>query len=562
MSSLVLARKYRPRNFAEMAGQPHVVKALSHALANKRLHHAYLFTGTRGIGKTTVSRIFAKSLNCTGEDGRGDVTASPCGRCIACREIDADRYVDYVELDAASNRSIDEIRDLIERASYKPAVGRYKVFMIDEAHQLTKDAFNALLKTLEEPPDYLKFILATTDPDRMLPTVLSRCLQFNLRPMAPDVVHDHLRAVLTAEAVVFEEAALKLLAHSARGSMRDALSLTDQAIAHGGGSLDEAGVRDMLGASGASLARVIAAQLAQADTKGLLGSCEEIRAKGVAASSVLEELTQFLQLVALRQATDGADPIAYEGAERVNEVAAAFDPQAVQLLYSILLQGKAELSLMPDDVAALTMLLLRFMAFAAPETFSTPRTASSAPLRMPPAATLAVRPRSPVVTQTPTEVLAPSPSPGEPSSAAGPLPGSGMSAGLDDLWDDTVRRLAERLQLSGMLRELAWQSQLVKASSGDGEGAVAWTLKVEHESLRGPGLRERLESALRTHCELRVDLTVIPGLPSDSPAQREAASKARRQREAESAIAADPLVRDLMAQFPGARVVPGSVRPA
>ena len=220
MSTVVLARKYRPRTFAQLAGQEHVVRALGHALRTGRLHHAYLFTGTRGIGKTTVSRILAKSLNCTGADGRGGVTDEPCGVCPSCTQIDADRFIDYTELDAASNRSIDEIRDLIERAAYKPGVGRYKVFMIDEAHQLTRDAFNALLKTLEEPPEYLKFVLATTDPEKMLPTVLSRCLQFNLRPMAPEVVQEHLAQVLAAEAVPFEDGALRLLGRAARGSMR------------------------------------------------------------------------------------------------------------------------------------------------------------------------------------------------------------------------------------------------------------------------------------------------------------------------------------------------------
>ena len=240
---MVLARKYRPRRFSEMVGQEHVVRALSNALASGRLHHAYLFTGTRGIGKTTVSRILAKSLNCTGPDGLGGVTAEPCGQCQACTEIDADRYIDYIELDAASNRGIDEARELIERAAYKPSVGRFKVFMIDEAHQLTKDAFSALLKTLEEPPEYLKFVLATTDPDKMLPTVLSRCLQFNLRPMAPQTVHEHLAHVLAVEQVAHDAGSLRLLARAARGSMRDALSLTDQAIAYGGGRLDEAAVR-------------------------------------------------------------------------------------------------------------------------------------------------------------------------------------------------------------------------------------------------------------------------------------------------------------------------------
>ena len=248
MSYLVLARKYRPRHFGEMVGQEHVVQALANALTQQRLHHAYLFTGTRGVGKTTVSRILAKSLNCTGVDGQGGVTATPCGQCPACTAIDAGRFVDYTELDAASNRGVDEVQALLEQAVYKPVQGRFKVFMIDEVHMLTNTAFNAMLKTLEEPPEYLKFVLATTDPQKVPVTVLSRCLQFNLRPMAPETVLEHLTNVLAAEHVPAEPQALRLLSRAARGSMRDALSLTDQAIAFGSGQLQEAGVRQMLGA--------------------------------------------------------------------------------------------------------------------------------------------------------------------------------------------------------------------------------------------------------------------------------------------------------------------------
>ncbi|MFY9513727.1 MAG: DNA polymerase III subunit gamma/tau, partial [Rubrivivax sp.] len=277
MSYVVLARKYRPKSFDQMVGQAHVVRALTNALEQQRLHHAYLFTGTRGIGKTTVSRILAKSLNCTGADGQGGITAHPCGVCTACTEIDADRYIDYIELDAASNRSIDEIRDLIERAAYKPGVGRFKVFMIDEAHQLTKDAFNALLKTLEEPPEYLKFVLATTDPEKMLPTVLSRCLQFNLRPMAPETVHAYLAQVLAAENVACDEGSLRLLSRAARGSMRDALSLSDQAIAYGGGKLDEAVVRAMLGSVDRSHARTLVEALARRDGAAVLATVDALR---------------------------------------------------------------------------------------------------------------------------------------------------------------------------------------------------------------------------------------------------------------------------------------------
>ena len=306
MSYVVLARKYRPRSFAQMVGQEHVVQALSNALASQRLHHAYLFTGTRGIGKTTVSRILAKSLNCTGPDGLGGVTAEPCGVCQACTEIDADRYLDYIEMDAASNGGKDEIRDLIERAAYKPGVGRFKVFMIDEAHQLSKDAFNALLKTLEEPPEYLKFVLATTDPDKVLPTVLSRCLQFNLRPMAPATVREHLAHVLAAEGVAHDEGSLRLLARAARGSMRDGLSLTDQAIAYGAGQLAEAGVRAMLGSVDRGHARALVEALAAQDGPAVLAAVDGLRALGLSAAATLEEIAMLLQQMAVEQAVPGA----------------------------------------------------------------------------------------------------------------------------------------------------------------------------------------------------------------------------------------------------------------
>jgi len=363
MSYVVLARKYRPRNFAQMVGQEHVVRALTNALEQQRLHHAYLFTGTRGIGKTTVSRILAKSLNCTGADGLGGITATPCGVCSACTQIDADRYIDYIELDAASNRSIDEIRDLIERAAYKPSVGRFKVFMIDEAHQLTKDAFNALLKTLEEPPEYLKFVLATTDPDKMLPTVLSRCLQFNLRPMAPEVVRGHLAQVLASEAVPFDDGALRLLSRAARGSMRDALSLTDQAIAYGGGALDENVVRTMLGAVDRGHAVRLTAALAARDGQALLTAIDTLRGQGLSAAATLEEMATLLQQMAVGQAVPGALDDSDPDTADARRLAPLLAPDETQLLYSIVVHGRAELSLMSDEYGALTMVLLRMLAF-------------------------------------------------------------------------------------------------------------------------------------------------------------------------------------------------------
>ena len=364
MSYLVLARKYRPRNFSEMVGQEHVVQALGNALTQQRLHHAYLFTGTRGVGKTTVSRILAKSLNCTGPDGQGGITATPCGQCAACTAIDAGRFVDYTELDAASNRGVDEVQGLLEQVVYKPVQGRFKVFMIDEVHMLSNTAFNAMLKTLEEPPEYLKFVLATTDPQKVPVTVLSRCLQFNLRPMAPETVLAHLQRVLAQENVPAEAAALRLLARAARGSMRDALSLTDQAIAFGSGQIAEAGVRQMLGSVDGSLVFALIDALAAADGRAVVQTVDHLRAHGLSAATALEDMASVLQRMAVHQAVPGmpvdeADPDAQETAR----LAALLPPDETQLLYSLCIHGRAELGLAPDEYTGLLMTLLRLLPF-------------------------------------------------------------------------------------------------------------------------------------------------------------------------------------------------------
>ena len=364
MSYLVLARKYRPRNFTEMVGQEHVVQALTNALVQQRLHHAYLFTGTRGVGKTTVSRILAKSLNCQGADGQGGITAEPCGVCQACRDIDAGRFVDYTELDAASNRGVDEVQSLLEQAVYKPVQGRFKVFMIDEVHMLTNTAFNAMLKTLEEPPEYLKFVLATTDPQKVPVTVLSRCLQFNLRPMAPETVFEHLTQVLGAEQLSAEPQALRLLARAARGSMRDALSLTDQAIAFGNGLVQEAGVRQMLGSVDRSHVLHMIRALTDGDGAAVVNQVNALRLQGVSAAAALEDMAMLLQRMAVMQmvpsmAQDGDDP----DTQGLAHLSMAMPAEETQLLYSLCLHGRTELGLAPDEYAALTMVLLRLLAF-------------------------------------------------------------------------------------------------------------------------------------------------------------------------------------------------------
>ncbi len=604
MAYVVLARKYRPRSFAQMVGQEHVVQALSNALTQGRLHHAYLFTGTRGIGKTTVSRILAKSLNCTGVDGNGGITAEPCGLCQACTEIDADRFIDYIELDAASNRGIDEVRDMIERAAYKPGVGRFKVFMIDEAHQLTKEAFNALLKTLEEPPDYLKFVLATTDPDKMLPTVLSRCLQFNLRPMAPATVREHLQRVLTAENVPFDDGALALLARAARGSMRDGLSLTDQAIAYGGGQLSQDVVRTMLGSVDRGHALALVQALAANDGAAVLAVVGGLRGLGLSAAATLDELALLLQQMAVQQAVPGALDEQDTDTADARGAAPLLAADETQLLYSMALQGREELGLVSDEYAGLTMVLLRFLAFS-PQgqqgAAATPavREVRAAPLRAPappapqllPVARQAVElpraapaPVSPPVSvaaavKAPTQAGAPAAA----DAAAGtPAFTSGVTAatispastsisistateavpsepGLGQRWDDCVKALCDQGTVAALVRELAAQAGLRHIDSS----AVPprWHLVVTREPLRNPVLADKLAAALAALLGEPVALELEAGTPQDSPALRDAAKARRRQEAAEASIQQDPVVRELLAQFKGARIVPGSIKP-
>ena len=662
MSHVVLARKYRPRSFSQMVGQAHVVQALGNALTSGRLHHAYLFTGTRGIGKTTVSRILAKSLNCTGPDGSGGVTAQPCGVCQACTEIDADRYIDYIEMDAASNGGKDEIRDLIERAAYKPSVARYKVFMIDEAHQLTKDAFNALLKTLEEPPDYLKFVLATTDPEKMLPTVLSRCLQFNLRPMAPETVAAHLQQVLAAEGVAADAGAIRLLSRAARGSMRDALSLTDQAIAFGAGSLAEDGVRAMLGTVDRSHAAALVQALAGRDGPAVLATLGALRALGLSAAGTLEEMAGLLQQMAVEQAVPGALDDADPDTATTRALAGLMLPDETQLLYSIVVHGRAELSLLSDEYAALTMVLLRLLAFPpggpAPVAAGAPRAAplvaaprearSTAPARpvqppgvplpapppavapvpvpvpvsvpvpvqqaarapsstLPPPAQPPVPSRRPLVAHEPPpwaeeqvpddfEVLqAPVAEPQSPSSSLSPasrplqlgvpmaiapsapvarvtssapvalvtasVPSAPLhTTALGDRWVALVRPLAAAGSLVAMVRELAWQAELLAVTPADA-GGQHWQLRAERESLRNPGLAAKLSAALAEALGEPAQVEVVAGVAQDSIARRDTHARDAAQQAAEQLIHADPEVRALMAQFRTARIVPGSIHP-
>ncbi|MGE5652461.1 MAG: DNA polymerase III subunit gamma/tau [Bacillota bacterium] len=358
MSYQVLARKYRPKSFDTLVGQEHVVRALTHALEQKRLHHAYLFTGTRGVGKTTLSRILSKSLNC--ETG---ITAKPCGTCEACTAIDAGRFVDYIEMDAASNRGVDEMAQLLEQAIYAPSNARFKVYMIDEVHMLTNHAFNAMLKTLEEPPEHVKFILATTDPQKIPVTVLSRCLQFNLKQMPPGHIVGHLENILGQESIEFDAPALRLLAQGAHGSMRDALSLTDQAIAYAAGKVTLEAVQGMLGALDQSyLIRVLDA-LAAKDGAGLLAVADEMATRSLSYNAALQDLGTLLHRIALAQTVPAAVPDDVPEREEILRLAGCFDAEEVQLFYQIAVHGRNELSLAPDEYAGFSMTLLRMLAF-------------------------------------------------------------------------------------------------------------------------------------------------------------------------------------------------------
>ena len=565
MSYLVLARKYRPRNFTEMVGQEHVVQALTNALVQQRLHHAYLFTGTRGVGKTTVSRILAKSLNCQGVDGQGGITAEPCGVCQACKDIDSGRFVDYTELDAASNRGVDEVQSLLEQAVYKPVQGRFKVFMIDEVHMLTNTAFNAMLKTLEEPPEYLKFVLATTDPQKVPVTVLSRCLQFNLRPMAPETVFEHLTQVLAQENLPAEPMALKLLSRAARGSMRDALSLTDQAIAFGSGQLQEATVRLMLGSVDRSHVMGLIDALARADGASVVAISKGLRLNGLSAASALEDMSVVLQRMAVLQAVPSAaaesdDPDHQE----MLRLSQAMPADETQLLYSLCLHGRTELGLAPDEYAALTMVLLRLLAFKpqAPKVQQalapvaqkkTLTTAPLSPIEAPAASNqMSGTPVAPALpSATPVQIRnLPIREATEPSERTTPKVLLMTEEG--HFWAQTVRQLVANEAVTALVRELALQSQLIARDTDQ------WHLRIESESLNQGTARERLQAALNAQ-GFAVKLVVEIGKVTDSPAQRNAAALAEKQNAAENLIQSDPLVQDMIQNF-GAKIVPGTIR--
>jgi DNA polymerase III subunit gamma/tau len=513
MSYQVLARKWRPKSFATLVGQEHVVRALTHALDQQRLHHAYLFTGTRGVGKTTLARIVAKALNC--ETG---ITSTPCGICSSCLEIDSGRFVDYIELDAASNRGVEDMTSLLEKATYAPTRGRFKVYVIDEVHQLSGHAFNAMLKTLEEPPEHVKFILATTDPQKIPVTVLSRCLQFNLKQMPPAYIVDHLTRILGSENIQFEPSALRHLAKAAAGSMRDALSLLDQAIAHGAGRVEEAGVRDMLGTVGDDYLFSILDGLVASNVQAMLDVADAMDARSLAFDSALQELATLFHRIALLQMAPQA---LADDAERAHlaPYAEAFDAEFLQLCYQISIHGRDDLALAPDEYAGFTMTLLRLHAFR-PETsaplgtsIATPRATAAVPVRV---------------------ASAPAPAEQKPRSVA-------VSGATD--WHTMVASLP----LSGLPKQLAQHCELAEMT----DEQISLRLPPAHKSLlntKAP--QDKLQTELQNHLERPVKLVIVVAEPEgQTPAERNRNEKRERQEKAIAAIEGDPFVRDVVDLF-------------
>ncbi len=599
MGYQVLARKWRPKTFREMVGQEHVLKALINALDHDRLHHAYLFTGTRGVGKTTIARILAKCLNC-----EAGVSSEPCGTCSACVEIAEGRFVDLIEVDAASRTKVEDTRELLENVQYAPTRGRYKVYLIDEVHMLSTHSFNALLKTLEEPPPHVKFLLATTDPQKLPPTILSRCLQFNLKNMTPERIVGHLADVLEKEMVSFEEPALWLLGRAADGSMRDALSLTDQAIAFGSGKVQETDVALMLGTIDQRVVFELVEALALGDGAALLGAVARVAEQATDFVSILEALLALLHRIAIAQAVPAAVDNAFGDREQVLALAAKLSAEDLQLYYQMGLNGRRDLPLAPDPRSGLEMALLRMLAFrpqgvpqppsrregvtdepsaaasvaageaakkpeAVPVARLAPRAAPAAVPAAEPAPVPAVRPALQVVAASsqpkpvaaervaePAPAVAPVMRVAEsrplaaPSAATAPL---SLAALDNELW---ASRFAD-FGVGGVLGAVAAHCCLVRV---DGHN-LHFVLDRANAAVFNPSHTQRLQEQLRQRFDAPVEIEIEIGEVSlETPAQRRERLRGERLEQARAAIADDPNVRLLQQAFE-ARLDPGSIEP-
>jgi len=556
MSYHVLARKWRPRVFADVAGQGHVLQALVNALNTQRLHHAYLFTGTRGVGKTTLARIFAKSLNC--EQG---ISAEPCGVCSACREMDEGRFIDLIEVDAASRTKVEDTRELLDNVQYAPTRGRYKVYLIDEVHMLSKSSFNALLKTLEEPPPNIMFLLATTDPQKLPVTVLSRCLQFNLRRLPAEMIQGYLRQIVGKESVEADDESLLAIARSADGSMRDALSLLDQALAFGGGTLSVASVRSMLGTIDDGTMSAILHALADNDAQGLLAGVAELAERKDSFSGdfarLLDDLLALLHRIALAQVVPESNDASEDQHGLIRDIAGRMSQEDVQLFYQIGLIGRRDLSLSPDPRMGVEMALLRMLAFRPVD--GGPR--RPAPMRgkkeTPPPVRPATRPAAlpaeeqiSVASSTREDRAAyNAPEPTAPADVEqSPAPVS-----EDDGWAAIIAGLG----LTGLSQMVA--SHCVLESRNDKE--IVLCLDNAHAHLLNPSLQQRLEERMQTYFGAPLKLVIHSGVTkAETPASRQKRKTDERMRQAEASIMGDQGIRSLQETF-NAQVVNDSIQP-
>ena len=534
MSYQVLARKYRPRSFDKLVGQTHVVQALKNALDQKRLHHAYLFTGTRGVGKTTLARILAKSLNC--EKG---ISSSPCGTCSACTEIDQGRYIDLIEVDAASNTQVDNMRDLLDNAHYAPTQGQFKIYIIDEVHMLSKSAFNAMLKTLEEPPEHVKFILATTEPQKVPVTVLSRCLQFNLKQMPSASISEYLEKILKEESIQYEINAMYLIAKAANGSMRDALSILDQGIAYCGEKIEEITIKKMLGAIDQSyLFNLIHAVINQ-DGPKVIEIAKSMDERNLSFNAALNDLANLIQTISVAQSIpESLDP-SYLDRDQVMVLTQKISAEQLQLLYQISILGKRDLYLAPDEYAGFTMTLLRMLSFA-PNELALPKTQTSIKKEVATHAPKIETKIEPIETEITTIK--------KKVDLNEEIPKNTLS------FNGNWRELVDQLKL-GLVKALAQQSELVSFIDNE----IILSIADEHKHLLNEAYQKKLELSLSEHFNQRIKLVIMQKGANHSPLKQKQDERSTLMKHTEEAMLHDPFVKSLLTEF-NAEIIPSSIQ--